>query len=282
MNIPASLLKKANFSKINYKKQNITVFQNKIVNKDRMPMLYNIELGIRLLNDVVGGENVMKTNHTKGGNRHDLARDLLERVGVSYVNMPNARNYSLLQANSNKPELINTSILDATDFANTHNEKSSLTKSGFKAALGAQTQDPIFNLDEGRNSNREYVKHIDPEGRVYQQPDLSRIASTLVRFNLSKNYPKRTKYFMPVENLSATTTAAFPPSPARRGSFPDFSYNPMISISPRGLGYNTTSARTGPIRLGARDRALSPRRQGLMSSTVPGGPDWDLFPGKGY
>ena len=56
----------------------------------------------------------------------------------------------------------------------------------------------------------------------------------------------------------------------------------MISISPRGLGYNTTSARTGPIRLGARDRALSPRRQGLMSSTVPGGPDWDLFPGKGY
>ena len=212
MNIPASLLKKANFSKINYKKQNITVFQNKIVNKDRMPMLYNIELGIRLLNDVVGGENVMKTNHTKGGNRHDLPRDLL--------------------------------------------------------ALGAQTQDPIFNLDEGRNSNREYVKHIDPEGRVYQQPDLSRIASTLVRFNLSKNYPKRTKYFMPVENLSATTTAAFPPSPARRGSFPDFSYNPMISISPRGLGYNTTSARTGPIRLGARDRALSPRRQGLMSSTV--------------
>ena len=213
MNIPASLLKKRNFSKATYKKQNITAFQNKIVNKHKMPLLYNIELGIRTLNEVVEGERVKKRNKTKGGNRHDLARDLLERMGVSYVNIPNAQTYSLLQSNSNKPELTNTSILDATDFANTHNEKSSLTKSGFKAALGGQAQDPIFNLDAGRNSNREYVKHIDPEGRVYQPPDLSMIAGAIVKFNLSPRYPKQTKYFMqpprviPTEGLSSTSAS---------------------------------------------------------------------------
>tara|TARA_R110000824_G_scaffold336713_1_gene523238 strand:+ start:1440 stop:2084 length:645 start_codon:yes stop_codon:yes gene_type:complete len=208
MNIPASLLKRANFSKASRKNQNLTVFQNKIVNKQKMPMLYNIEVGLQMLDQVVKGEQVLKRKNTKGGNRHDLARDFLERIGVSYVNMPNAKNYSLLQTNSDKKGIENASILDVKDFVNTFNEKSPLTMSGFKAAIGTQEQDPIFNLDKGRNSNTEFIKPVDPEGRQYQMPDLSAIASGMVVFNLSNKYSsKQTKYFQQTDSLSATTTA---------------------------------------------------------------------------
>jgi hypothetical protein len=307
MNIPAKLLKQRNFAKSAYKNNNQNVFQNKGVNKNKMPLLYNIELGIQMLNYNVDGQEVMRRSNastslfssTQDANdkRPELAKHLLQKMGISYTYIPNARNYSLLRANSNKPEEKNPNILDAKDFANTSNEKSPLTRSGFLAKEGTQAQDPIYNLDPGNNSVTDYAKPTDEEGRRYQIPDLSRVASSIVKFNLSEDYPRQTKYFMQTERTPTTLIpddhTGFAPlgiaelrrvfgaqglvtSPAFLDDDGQIKWVPRNSPRIQNLSATTTSV------LGGLTRPLSPRRQGLMSSSVPGGPDWDLSPRKGY
>jgi hypothetical protein len=191
MFIPLSIVKNGTFNKTTNKMENTTIFQDKIVNKNLSPLLYNIELGLQEIKTATQNEtsNKKTTIEPASTDRAYLAKEMLIMNNIRYENI--SKNYSLLQEQQENNEgLQNVNIMDQEQFEQTFN-KNIQAKDKFSSE-----KDPFYNLDENEPSKEIYMQEKDPNGTLVMPPDLSRIASGFAVLNLSPNYRGRSKYFI--------------------------------------------------------------------------------------
>ena len=190
MHMPKNILKKGNFNKAKNKRNNKRVFNNKIVDSKNSPLLFDIEVGRKAMSTIFDG--AVNTRNRSLPNPTDtdrgyVAREMLLQTNIAYDD--ESKNFSLLTRQSNKPGLHNKNIMDTKQFEETVNQPIT-AEDKF-----TQKEDPFYNLDEGEMANADYSKEVDRQGRVRVVPDLSSVAATVTRINLSKNYKGKSKYF---------------------------------------------------------------------------------------
>ena len=159
-----------------------TLLGDKIVNRRSEPTAYNIQAGTAILESQVKGKS--KRNRTTDANldRPQIAEDMLSLMNVSVVEV--ARDFSLLEFNSDKEEEQNSNIIDDKDFANTVNKQIDATDK-FK-----DDTDPIYQLDD-ENSTSAQDK--------IQKADASYVAATFTVLNEDPQYFGKNKYFKGVQ-----------------------------------------------------------------------------------
>jgi len=192
MHIPSNIVKNGDFSNANNKNSNVTIFQDKIVNKKLSPLLYNIELGLREAKATMQNtnSNIKTTMDKTSSDRAYLAKDMLVMTNIKYENIP--KSFSLLEEEqANNAGLQNVNIMDKEQFEQTFN---STVQADDKFT---DVNDPFYNLDENETSSKIYLQEKDVNGTLMQPPDLSKIASGIVTLNMSPNYRGRSKYFIP-------------------------------------------------------------------------------------
>ena len=192
MYIPSTIVRNGDFSKAIRKKNDTTIFQDKIVNKKASPLLYNIELGLREAKATMQRTNssIKTTVDKTSTDRAYLAKDMLVMTNIKYENIP--KSFSLLEEEqANNTGLQNVNIMDEEQFEQTYN---STVQADDKFT---DENDPFYNLDENETSSKNYLQEKDVNGTLMQPPDLSKIASGIVTLNMSPNYRGRSKYFIP-------------------------------------------------------------------------------------
>jgi|7_EtaG_2_1085326.scaffolds.fasta_scaffold50647_2 hypothetical protein len=193
MYIPRSVLaSEANFTKHATRESSQQIFQDKSVNKNTEPLLFNIEAAKAVTEVVVQGNS----GNIKSANPQSIqsvgARDLLRQLNIAYANVP--KDFSLMTRETCSTILENKNIMNSSEFAKIFNI-------GVTAIDKFPTNtDPFYKLDEGNLSNHIYETET-MAGVIVNVPDLSKVAASVASLNLSNTYSGKSKYFITSEKV---------------------------------------------------------------------------------
>lgn len=168
---------------------NKQIFVDKIVDRRTNPTLYNIEAARSTLAVRLGSTDNLQAvrSPAKKTNQQTVAIEVLAQMNVLMVDIP--KNYSLLESNSDKEEIINPLILDTKDFNETVNNTIIATDKFIYA------DDPFYQLDDMPNLNRDYTSSkSELTKEKITKADPSFIVSNLTILNNSPTYFGRNKY----------------------------------------------------------------------------------------
>jgi|TARA_R110001583_G_scaffold5561_2_gene29940 hypothetical protein len=172
------------------RRNNSQIFVDKIVDKRTEPTLFNIEsarVALMLSTGPYTSLSQMRTSR-RDNRRNIIAAETLHLMNVGIVDIQ--RDFSLLEADSDKTAIKNKNIMDRKDFQNTINEAIATTDKFIAKS------DPFFQLDDDVNSLISYKKtKSDITGEVVINADVSYITSNMTILNQSGKYFGKNKYF---------------------------------------------------------------------------------------
>ena len=172
------------------RRNNSQIFVDKIVDKRTEPTLFNIEsarVALMLSTGPYTDLRQMRSAHINN-KRNIIAAETLHLMNVGIVDIQ--KDFSLLEADSNKTTIKNKNIMDRKDFQNTINEAIATTDKFIAKS------DPFFQLDDDLNSLISYKKtKSDITGEVVINADVSYITSNMTILNQSGKYFGKNKYF---------------------------------------------------------------------------------------
>ena len=159
-----------------------TLLGDKIVSRRSEPTAYNLQAGTAILESQIKGKRKRERTTDANLDRPQIAEEMLSLMNVSVVEI--ARDFSLLETNSEKEEEQNSNIIDDKDFDNTVNKQIDAVDK-FK-----DDTDPIYQLDD-ENSTSAQDK--------IQKADTSYVAATFTVLNEDPRYFGKNKYFKGVQ-----------------------------------------------------------------------------------
>jgi len=165
------------------------ILMDKIVDPVKEPTLFNVQAAtVSVLTKTSRFSDQKMLRKMNNSNRRDhVSLETLMLMNVSPVDM--GRDFSLLEANSDKPPILNPNIMDSVDFANTSNKDITPT-SQFPTAA-----DPFYQLDEAVFAPLAYKTPKLAGNKVANLPDLSFVLSNLNFVNQNTDFFGKNKYF---------------------------------------------------------------------------------------
>jgi hypothetical protein len=186
--IPAQKIFSRNKGKLKNKLNNNLIVNSKLVNRKTEPTLFNVESARSTINNTT---RVSSTIHEKKyfkteKNQNRVAMETLFDMNISIVDME--LDHSLLETNSEEVLILNPNIVDMKQMNLT------LNKNIIATDKFPNSNDPIYQLDEGNFSDVVYVKN--QIGKINASNlDVSKIVSDIAIINMSKNNTGINKYF---------------------------------------------------------------------------------------
>ena len=174
--------------KLKNKLNNNVVVNSKVVNRVTEPTLFNIESARSTLNK---STRLSSTIHEKkftkvSRDQNRLALETLFDMNISIVDLE--VDHSLLETNSEGVMILNPNIVDMNQYAQT------LNKNIVAVDKFPNSNDPIYQLDEGVFSEVAYVKNKVGDLDI-SSLDVSKVVSDMAIINLNKNGIGANKYF---------------------------------------------------------------------------------------
>lgn len=186
--IPAQKMFSRKKGKLKNKLNNTIIVNSKAINKKTDPTLFNVESARSTINNTT---RVSSTIHEKKfikieKNQDRVAMETLFDMNISVVDMDVS--HSMLETNSEEVMILNPNIVDMNQLNLT------LNKNIIATDKFPNSNDPIYQLDEGNFSDVVYVKN--QIGKINASNlDVSKIVSDIAIINMSKNNTGINKYF---------------------------------------------------------------------------------------
>jgi len=186
--IPAQQLFKKQSSKANNKLNNVVFVNDKMVNRKTEPTLYNVESARSTINNTT---RVCSTIHEKkfskaNRDQNKLAHDTLFDMNISVVDLP--IDFTLLETNSEDIMILNPNIVDMKGM------KAVANKNVTAVDKFPNSNDPIYQLDEGNFSNVVYTKNQVGTVNV-SNLNVSKVVSDIAVLNFGTEGTGINKYF---------------------------------------------------------------------------------------
>ena len=171
------------------KRKRQQILMGKIVDPLKEPTLFNIQSATLAVTAKTSPFNSTREMNKLGtsSKRNNTAQQTLGLMNVVEVDID--KDFSLLEANADKPSILNPNIMDSLSFQNTLNKQISATDK-FPSVL-----DPFYKLDEAVFSPLAYKTPKIAGGKIANFADLSAVLSNMNVLNQSTNYLGKNKYF---------------------------------------------------------------------------------------
>ena len=190
LRIPAQVIAASprSVQKLSQKMRNEVFVNDKVINKKAEPTLFNIESARAT---VERATSIVSTAHQKKSLRANpnqalISREVLFAMNLSVVDLP--VDFSLLESNPETTGILNPNILDKNQFNLT------LNKNITAVDKFPNSNNPIYQLDEGNFSNAVYIENKVGTVNV-SNLDLSKVLSDINIINNTPNNLGTNKYF---------------------------------------------------------------------------------------